>query len=410
MSYTIDIRSTIIIGIILLCMIQAGEAHAPRFTEFFDNSATLFLEVSEKTCNATRIAFENAYNSHAGHTAWIDLGISTDKPIFDLCRAQVSCILNHVSEATKASLGTANIVLGLLPTLLAVLAPSISELALLSAQRPLLALVLSVGAPGLLQTKIFAYEDPTELLDPPEVGKTSVRAQMVLGPWSGKFAAVVGVSQWVLAIACAANTVILAVQISHRSVLSWGCTRTWPVLVWVFVPFVIHGISAMGYRMTLEKRQLARHLPSSEPVTQHAYSSSIELTSGYSKQPKATTLPHNSRDQPKVKQQGVFTSWLRREVTSCAHRTQTLEIRMPQKGVTTRARIGVFITCVSGFLSFFFLLYGTVTLSSLLFIDTLDAIGQIAMRFLGSAIICRFIVLLEMGGMRGAMWAASEKQ
>ena len=77
---------------------------------------------------------------------------------------------------------------------------------------------------------------------------------------------------------------------------------------------------------------------------------------------------------------------------------------------STRVTIGIFLQCISGFLSFFHLLYGTVTFSGLLFIDTLDAVGQIAPRFLVSNLVCRFVVLVEIAGMRGAVLASQSSQ
>ena len=133
--------------------------------------------------------------------------------------------MENTDEATKAGLSTSNVILGLLPTLLAVLSPSIPELALFSAQRPLLAAILSVAAPGVLQTRVFEYEDPSELLDPPEDSGRKVRNQLIVGPWPAWASYLVGVMQWILAFFCGANTIILAIQISNRSVLSWGCTR-----------------------------------------------------------------------------------------------------------------------------------------------------------------------------------------
>lgn len=50
--------------------------------------------------------------------------------------------------------------LGLLPTLLSTIAPSIPEMALLSSYRPMLSFILSLGAPVIWPSRIFEYSDP----------------------------------------------------------------------------------------------------------------------------------------------------------------------------------------------------------------------------------------------------------
>ena len=388
----------------LALLVSTAEAASTRFTQWFPYSAEEFADTSAVTCNKTLQLFENAYDSQS-NKAWIDLGLYTGRPIYQLCKNHMSCILNHTSEANKASLSTAGVVLGLLPTLLAVLSPSISELALLSAQRPLLASLLSLGAPGVLQTRIFEYEDPSELLDPPEGSRQNVRAQLILGPWTSKSSLVLAAVEYVFTLACCVNTVSLAIQLSNRSVLSWGCTRTWPTIVWAFVPLVIHGIAALGYRLTLESRrgrQHSRNAPDGS-TTGHPFR---ELTSsGQDSKMSGTTttaLQLQNLNEPR-KPATTPAPWLRREGTSCTSHSQNVQMRLPRLNISNKVNIGIFLTCIAGFLSFFHLLYGTVTFSGLLFIQTLDAIGIVSMRFLASSIICRFVVLIEIAGMRGAM-------
>ena len=72
--------------------------------------------------------------------------------------------------------------------------------------------------------------------------------------------------------------------------------------------------------------------------------------------------------------------------------------------------VGVFLHCFAGFLCFIHLLFGTVTLSGLSFIHSLDALGDIAMRFLISSLACRFVVLVEIAGMRGARIKSARRE
>ena len=113
-------------------MVDWSDATASRFHEWFPNSAETFANTSAQICNATLQAFETAYDNHADK-AWIKLGLYVKRPIYNLCKDHMSCILQHTSESEKVMMSTLGVILGLLPSLLAVLLPSISGLSMLSA-------------------------------------------------------------------------------------------------------------------------------------------------------------------------------------------------------------------------------------------------------------------------------------
>jgi hypothetical protein len=172
----------------------------------------------------------------------------------------------------------------------------------------------------------------------------------------------------------------------------------WPVVVWAVVPIVIHGIAALGYKLTLEKRGSQKAMTLDEVQhnkTTHQYhlstmdadkhtASSVDLVPSGSR---------NARPSP----------WFQREWISCASHKQLIHFRLPAENLNTSAYVGITLTCVAGFLSFFHLLYGTVTFSGLLFINSLDAISLVSMRLLASSIFCRAVVLFEIAAMRGAL-------
>lgn len=424
-------RSTYL-ALLVLCKAASTNAFK-RFHKWFPHSEESFANASANACNATLRAFEDNYNSY-GSKAWIDLGIKLDRPIYQLCKDHETCILENVSEAVKASMSTSGVVMGVLPTLLAVLSPSLTEVALLAAQRPLLASLISLGSPGLLQTRIFEYSDPSELLDLPEDPKNGkmIRVQLALGPWpKGAFSIFVSTAEYVLVVAAVVNTLDLAVRLSHRAILTWGCTRTWPTIIWAIVPLVIQSIASLGYRLTLDHsgRSQSRYPPSegsgdskndmslTTVSRTHSFFSRSE-TSDIKNPSRAAVAPsldastvQRSHDAPPVPFMKRLVYWPSRELTPCACHPPALPSRVTNflPHPSTRVTVGVLLFCIGGFLAFFHLLYGTVTFSGLLFIDTLDAIGQIAMRFLASALICRFVTLVEIAGMRGALLADAQR-
>jgi len=80
------------------------------------------------------------------------------------CSQVISCLLSNSSEATKANMASANVLLGLIPTILALLGSTTPELSLLSSRRPFLAFLLSIGSPVVNPVRAFMYHDPVVAL------------------------------------------------------------------------------------------------------------------------------------------------------------------------------------------------------------------------------------------------------
>jgi hypothetical protein len=78
------------------------------------------------------------------------------------CVKTYSCIMNHVTEYTKANMASAAVLLGLTPTILTALGSSSAELSLLSSHRPALALLLLLGSPAINPIRTFDYHNQVE--------------------------------------------------------------------------------------------------------------------------------------------------------------------------------------------------------------------------------------------------------
>lgn len=332
----------------------------------------------------------------------------------------MSCIIDNLSEATKASLASAEVVLGLLPTLLAVISPSIAELALLSVHRPLLATIISIGSPGVLQTRIFEYEDPAETLDLPDATHGITRLALALGPWGPTVATIISLLEYAVVLASATNVLYLSTTLGFRSICSWGCDRSWPPVLWAIFPLVIFMVGAQGYRLTLDPA--TRH--KNAPVLLHKqgsfftdYPTQRNPSPTVNTPPADKTMPTTTADpifspqsySPEPTPQGTtnFGSrvWalIKREVLPCAaHPDTVINNRLPLVAPNTRVKVGIMLNCVAGFLSCMHLLYGTVVFASFNFIEIIDVISNIALRYLASSIACRLVIMIEVAGMRGA--------
>ena len=218
----------------------------------------------------------------------------------------------------------------------------------------------------------------------------------MLGPWNRRYSYLIGGIQYILALSSLTNVLVLVVELGSKSILNWGCTKSWPPILWALIPLYIHGLAAIGYK-------LSRTGPS-----QHRKPSLVRTGKLKWKVTEAE-IPlngdeHNDMTQstPFIRRlsQSTISSIIYEMTPSASHQSMA---RIGEHGDTqpdTKAVVAVMLNCFAGFLGFVHLLYGTILFSSLLFIHAIDAISVVVLRFLVTALICRTIVLVEIAGIR----------
>ena len=166
------------------------------------------------------------------------------------CEGILDCVLEHSSESLKANIAGASILLGLAPTILGTLAPAIEDLAFLSSQRPLLALLLAAGTPAL------SAANP--LGDPNPVAPALKRLDSARGVFAGgarrrtdAAAIAINVAEYLVAAACAANVVSLSYDLMQRTVVTWSCPNWGWVVGWSSVPAGLYVLAALLFRATV---------------------------------------------------------------------------------------------------------------------------------------------------------------
>lgn len=74
------------------------------------------------------------------------------------------CILSIVYQSVVANIAAANILLGLAPTILANLGPTVSKISFLSLHRLFLSCLLAMGAPATCPSRFSPYSNPLQRL------------------------------------------------------------------------------------------------------------------------------------------------------------------------------------------------------------------------------------------------------
>ncbi|KAI8954352.1 hypothetical protein F4801DRAFT_575749 [Xylaria longipes] len=251
------------------------------------------------------------------------------------CYFHTDCIIENLSETPKANMASASVLLGLMPTLLAGLAPSIAEVTLLSLDRPLLSLLVSLAVPSLYPTRTLQYDDPYNTTTHSSVAVTSI-----------------------------VNIGLAVAEVSGSTILSWGCLNWYMPIIWVLLPVLIHLVSAVPFQVAFsDQKQQERPLAS------------------------ITWLP-KTIERPKPESQAQRKS--QRGGDSGKPRAPGDDQRPPW--------FVVFASCTTSIGAFIHLALGIYIFSSLLFVPANDALSLIS-RLILSAFACRMVIILEIAHM-----------
>jgi hypothetical protein len=345
--------STALLSIsLLLLALAAAPAHAARipsrnrFQQFFPFYADYFQSLLP-ACSAR---LESYYE---------DLE-RTDPACYytSPCACAMDCLLDATSESTKVNMQSATIVLGLIPTLFAALAPSIAEMAVLSTWAPALAGVVALGVPTV-RLSTTGVDIPGVLL--PRAASSS-RVLQHLQTWlaGGKRRRLVlGVLLRVAAVAAVANTVETSVRVDLRTASSWRCNQLFMPLIWSELGIVTFGIGMLAIRLrTPGKAALG-------------------------------TTQSTTNVAPKLSLQKKPPLWQ----------------KITQQEECTASELLWTLAVVAASVQAFF---GTLVMASLIFISLQDAM-YVALRYAASCVVCRLVVAVELAGMRIEMKNRSGK-
>ncbi|KAI0439072.1 hypothetical protein F4803DRAFT_66516 [Xylaria telfairii] len=268
----------------------------------------------------------------------------------------IECLLDAFPEYRKSEIGASSVALGLLPTMLSLLGPSITDQAVLATRRPFLSLLLATGSPAVNPQLDDEYTASIEkkLCLRKAASEQSRNAQV-----SSTRIFVVSLVEHVAAIGAVVNVVILAYQLSIFTVTSFSVKFGYLPAVWVGLSIPIHLASYVALRLRMKKP---------------------ERKEG------------NGRDND------LFSFWaasFAAEFTPCEyHQPKTLEWGDEDQ---LHYKAGRALTWLLNFGIVAHIIFGTLTLSGLLFISAADAIGVVA-RFFASTLVSQWIFAYELSG------------
>jgi hypothetical protein len=215
--------------------------HPLKYQKWYPAFGFYLSIISKEICNMTLLAYEGS------------LSAREELPrVSNYCGVRLSCMLSTTGEAVKANMAATTMLLGLTPTILAGLGPTIAEVSLLSLRRPILAILISLGTPAIFPSRIGTYDDPCKVY---ELDTGALVVSKIARPYSG----FVSAAECLLAAGAAANVFQVSYDIGVRSVLGWWCEFSYALIFWSLFTDVIHHFSALALRLSLRKAIYQEH-------------------------------------------------------------------------------------------------------------------------------------------------------
>ena len=256
----------------------------------------------------------------------------------DPCACAADCILNNLPPTIQSNLASAQVLLGLGPAVLVYFGPDLAEIAALSTYRPLLAILLSLGSPAINVRRIFRCVELRE----PFVQPVSASARL-WSAWiscqSTRIRRIVRSLSYVCALAAIVNNVHNSVYTDLRTISGWRCGAVMMPLGWSLGAVVVHTWSMIAIRL----RTKNKHMPAIRSLIQ-----------------------------------------------------STVFLDLPEAGAGVICEVLLWLASLSAVIH---LTFGILVLSSLVFISTIEAV-QVLVRYAASALMCQFVLLLELAMMR----------
>ena len=155
------------------------------------------------------------------------------------CKKMAACLLKSLDEFDKADMQSATVLLGLMPTAMAYVSPTVSELALVSSRRPVLASLMALGAPALFVPRLLVFNGIGESLSKDKWSR-------VVRKKTTRKAVGISFLQYLFVAAAVINCLENSISLGNQTILSWKCLWPYMQLIWnvlSLVPFILAACS-----------------------------------------------------------------------------------------------------------------------------------------------------------------------
>jgi hypothetical protein len=337
--------------ILLLCLYPWDTRGLPgyhtnlQFQQWFPQ----FKEGYEAALNNNYSKQFNAYRAQLFGLSPIDV-IGGAGEWTQLVQPVIQCILGSLSEYIKANMACAQVILGLTPILLAGIGPTTDEFAQLAviSGRPALSMLLAMASPNTFSTRIFEHQDYRSL-----VRRQKKHKRYRLPQWfkSRKWEYAIVAIEYVVAMMALTNTGHVVYDLSLKAISTISPEKIFLPISWVVSGFLCHmiGILSLQCRTEVETNQDVSNL-------------------------------------------STWCRWLQSEFRLSLNRKK---LTVMDREDSFKGKIGKYLDSFLSVTVCIQLISGSVILSSLLFLGTIDAFSVIGL-FALSSLTCRVVMMIEL--------------
>lgn len=325
----------------------------PHFVNWFPQLRSEFEYILRHKCwSDYQIYLNDQYQNYENPLHW--------KPCTSCAIAPVAgCLYNNGFGLAGANMGTAGVVLGLLPTILIFAGSSKVETGLLALRRPLFSMLISLASPAVNPLHAVDYNAPSDIL---QLWEGSKRHHI---PVRNSVSEVLALAlQYLIVLAAIVNIAEVTYEFCFWAVCSFSPETTYLPALYPALTLVGHFMGAEAVRRRV--RLVSRDRDDSEPFNEGMRSwlgfwicNEIHLTGSRPTGRRGKTLLLKLENETYA---FLITNWL----------------------LSTLATMH--------------LVLGTLVFSSILFISTRDA-AFVAARYLISAVAVRLVLTYELGGL-----------
>jgi hypothetical protein len=280
----------------------------------------------------------------------------------------IYCLLNGAGNYVQYQLNSAQVVLGITPTIIALLGNRSEELCLMTliGRRWFLGLLLSFGSPSIYSERAFMMQDPNVIMD--DLTKTHATTTVIREPrplWVA--------IEYAAAIAAIANIATLNWQLGIKSINTVNPNTIYMPMIWSFIGVIAHLGGAVVFNMRVRGVNTDRKSPRPRSVPFFMAGMRWPTIRAVKKMVhRDFTWPSTRWDWPSDGDEAniMFTN---------ARETQPLTL----------------LAWMFSMLTIFHIILGTLIFAGTNFVGPKDAFAVMA-RYILSVVICRIIVVYEL--------------
>jgi hypothetical protein len=264
----------------------------------------------------------------------------------------VECVLGNTPEIIKSKMATSQVLLGLTPSLLSLLAPGLHQTGLIAVAsgNPLLAILLAGASPTVYPLLSLDYTKSVEVittrrLEVPDFCRSN--GMLILAV------------EYLVVLGCIANIIEVSLRLFQQASFAFHLGAAWFIFLWFFMGIVLHGLGAV----TVATR--------------------VKVV------PETTDVEHG-RFMVFVRKFHVF------------RRAKSLRLRVVRESFQFYA-----ISWVASVITVSHLFYGSMMFSSVLFVSVEDS-AIILARLMLSVVVSKLVIMYELFYLQGVVSVTEE--